>query len=362
RTTHAIPCPCDRQTRGVDSVDLSHAHADGRPVRSDQDRVGLHSTYGTPGELQLRQQLFVGGFARDQGPVGRVVPGCVDGVLGLHEQPTADLPALHPGPGPGGVLDHEQADVLLAGEDVDGLGGKAGGDDHLGEDLHDLLGQFPFDGTVGGDDTTECGDRVGGVCFAVCFGVVDSDGDTARVGVLDDGHARFGEVVGGAQRCISVHVIVVGHGFAVQLFGTGQTRRNLSGDRVQGRFLVGILAVAQDPLTLVAGTEVGGPTGLGGLLVGCVDTSEPGGDRGVVDSGVLESQTGQAFALFQGETALAHGAQRVVVMVGVDHDRNVGVVLGGGTHHGGTTDVDLFDAPGLGGTRGHCVAEGVEVD
>ena len=86
--------------------------------------------------------------------------------------------------------------------------------------------------------------------FAVRVGHVRADRDAARVGVLDDRHARLGEVEGGPPRRVGVDVVVVGHRLAVQLLGGGDASGRAPLDRpfrraVQRRPLVRVLAVAQ---------------------------------------------------------------------------------------------------------------------
>ena len=75
-----------------------------------------------------------------------------------------------------------------------------------------------------------------------------------------------------------------------------------------------------------------------------------------------EGLGGQAAAVGQGEAAFPHGGRDVVVPVGAGDHGDGGVVLGGGAHHGGATDVDLLDTGVEGGAGGDGVGEGVEVD
>ena len=67
--------------------------------------------------------------------------------------------------------------------------------------------------------------------------------DAAGVGVLDDRHRGFVEVVRGAQGGIGVDVVVVRHLLALQLGGLGDAAAG--GLDVERRLLVGVLAVAQ---------------------------------------------------------------------------------------------------------------------
>ena len=75
-----------------------------------------------------------------------------------------------------------------------------------------------------------------------------------------------------------------------------------------------------------------------------------------------EGLGGQAAALGQGEAAFSHGGRDVVVPARAGDHGDGGMVLGGGAHHGGATDVDLLDTGVEGGAGGDGVGEGVEVD
>ncbi|MGC0428171.1 hypothetical protein RKD32_004526 [Streptomyces sp. SAI-195] len=131
------------------------------------------------------------------------------------------------------------------------------------------------------------------------------------------------------------------------------------GGGVERGGLVRVLAVAQGVGALVGGAEEVGEPGLvdGGVLGG-----EPGGDGDVVRGGVLEGLGGQALAGGEVEAAVLDRGEHVGVPGRAGDDRDGGVVLGGGTHHGGAADVDLLDALVGRGARGDGLAERVEVD
>ena len=111
---------------------------------------------------------------------------------------------------------------FLPCEHLDGAVLVAGRDDHLGEDLGDLLGHLDRHRAVGRDHAAERGDRVARVRLAVRLGDVGADRDAARVGVLDDRDRRLVEVVRRAAGGVGVDVVVVGHLLAVQLLGLRQ--------------------------------------------------------------------------------------------------------------------------------------------
>ncbi len=271
----------------------------------------------------------------------------------LQQDATGDRTDL---PAAGRALGRDQhAEVLLPGQHLDRAVLVRRGDQHLGEDRDDLLGQRHGDRAVDRDHAAVGGDRVALVRLAVRLGDVRAGGDAARVGVLDDRDGRPGVVVGGAAGGVGVHVVVVGHLLALQLLGAREATRAVA---VEGRGLVRVLAVAEHVLALEGGAEERreGLVGLGvaGLL-------EPGGHGHVVRGGVREGRTGQALAGQQVEAAGAHRGQHVGVAGRVDHDGHRRVVLGGGADHARAADVDLLDALVGGGARGDGGLERVEV-
>ena len=198
-------------------------------------------------------------------PVRRIIAGLVHPVRGLHQHPAADRTPLHRG-GRARRAAAQQADVLGRGKDFQGLGVELGRDHDLSEHLGDLPGQRRGHRAVGRDHPAERRDRVAGVRLGVRVGQVGADGDPARIGVLDDGHARLGEIVHRPPGRVRVHVVVVRHGLAVQELrsrdaiawaGTGGSfgRKVVY---IQGRALVRVLAVAQH-----VGTPPQGPRHLG---------------------------------------------------------------------------------------------------
>ena len=141
------------------------------------------------------------------------------------------------------------------------------------------------------------------------------------------------------------------------LRGGGDTAERVLPQRtiaVEGRALVGVLAVAQ------AGDALEGDAQRGRRLVA---VPEPLGDGAVVTGDVLERLPGEPAASAGGEAVLGEGLQGRAVIGRVDEDHDIGVVLGGGAEHGGAADVDVLDALGEGGAAlpGDDGAEGVEV-
>src|SRR5690606_21689960 len=68
-------------------------------------------------------------------------------------------------------------------------------------------------------------------------------------------------------------------------------------------------------------------------------------------------------ALGIGQAAIPQVGQHLAIVVGVDHDGNILVVLGGGADPGRAADSDVLDRLGQGAARlGHGCGEGIEVD
>ena len=101
-----------------------------------------------------------------------------------------------------------------------------------------------------GDHATERRDRVTLVRTSVGSRHVGADRDPAWVGVLDDRHGRFVEVVRRATRRIGVDVVVVRHLLAVVLRGLRQSRRGLTD--VDGSILMRVLAITDATWTSYA--------------------------------------------------------------------------------------------------------------
>ncbi len=140
----------------------------------------------------------------------------------------------------------------------------------------------------------------------------------------------------------------------MQLLGLREPRR---GERVvvERGALVRVLAVAQvGELGRRNGVEVGERL-VPGLL------GEPGRDGRVVGRQVREGLGGEAEPLLGGGAARVRGGADPLVVGRVDHDRDVGVVLGGAADHRGPADVDLLDDVVEAGAGGDGLGEGVEV-
>jgi hypothetical protein len=200
--------------------------------------------------------------------------------------------------------------------------------------------------------------RVSTVRCAGCRPDVGADCDAARVGVLDDCHARLGEVVRGPPGGVRVDVVVVRHLLAVQDFRLRDSRRPVLGE-VQRGVLVGVLAVPEHLTAVPARTQpLGEPSSVVGRRVG---VAQPRSNRDVVGRRVHECIDGQPLALLEGEPTVVHGVEDLGVARGRDDDRDGRVVLRGRSDHRRAADVDLFDHLVGNPAARHRLAERIQV-
>ena len=232
--------PPDREAGRIDAIDLAHADADGRPVARQEDRVRLHRPRRAPGKVEVGEGGCIRRLPRLKRPVRRVIAVRFDVIDTLHEEAATDLPGLDRA-----ARVHaraiEQPQILLGGQQIEGVGIESGRTHDFGEDLGDLLSQREADVPVGGDHPAVRRRRIACVRLAVRFGNVGTERDPARIRVLDDGHARLREVIGRPARSIGVDVVVVRHRLAVQHARLRETSYAVLG-AIQGSSLVRIFA------------------------------------------------------------------------------------------------------------------------
>src|SRR4051812_46752345 len=196
------------------------------------------------------------------------------------------------------ILRHQEYHVWFRREDLAGFRVEARGDEDFREDLGDLTGKLPIDGTVQRHDAAESRGWVGGESFPVSFGKVFADRRPTRVGVLHDDRGRLtrlGEIGEYRTRSVDVVEVVERERASLQLLHAGEQVRS-SGLGVVGRLLVRVLAISQDELAIVTlledlrelfGTirDAAGPFS-GNLLT--EPLGEPAGDGGVVLGGLTK--------------------------------------------------------------------------
>ena len=223
-----------REPRGVDPVDLAHADADRGAVGGEQDRVGLDRADRPPGERQVGQHL------RRTPPTRRPAAtstGSSPGASTASRICTSTPPLIcrHSAGSGANAGARSSRMFFFAASTSTAPSAKDGATTHLGEDVGDLLGHLDGDLAVDRDHPAERRDRVARVRLAVRLGDVGADRDAARVGVLDDGDRRLGEVVRGPPRRVGVDVVVVRHLLAVQLLGLRQPGAATPGRRTAPR-------------------------------------------------------------------------------------------------------------------------------
>ena len=232
-------------------------------------------------------------------------------------------------------VDLHHAEVLLGGEDLQGLRGEGRGDDDLQEDgLHaqgDLGGQF----AVHAHDTAVDAHLVGLIGGLPGFLDVGAHGRAAGVHVLE-GHAEgLLEVAEHVQGRVGILDIVVGEFLALDLGGEGQGERSRLQGGVEVRALVRVLAVTERLLEVVLEEQ---------LLVQAGLLAHVSGDAGVIFGRMGISLGGELQTrLLAGLAILTEFGEDGVVVGGIADDGDVAPVLGGAADHGRTADVDVLD-------------------
>ncbi len=154
---------------------------------------------------------------------------------------------------------------------------------------------------------------------------------------------------------VGVVDVVVGELLALHLPRGGDAEA-LLGRAIERRALVRVLAVAQR-LGELAAERAKRRRGIVERL------REPVGDRGVVRGGAGVGLGGELLAQRQRGRAAVLGelGEHGGVVVGLDHHRDVGVVLGGGADHRRAADVDVLDAIVVGRALRHGGLERIEI-
>ena len=195
--------------------------------------------------------------------------------------------------------------------------------------------------------------------LAMRVGDVGAGGKSTRICVLDDCDRGGIKVVGRAVRSICINVVVVGHLFAVKLFGLSDSWGSVW-CYVEGSWLVGVLAVPQRGRALPNACNPPRET----LTIGTRsnDCAHPRCNGDVIARGMTESLGRQRLALFEREAAALHCLNDLSVAVWRNNDRDRRMVLRSGTNHRWPTDVDLLDTLILISAARDSLTEGVEVD
>ena len=245
---------------GIEPAHLARADADGGAVLHIDDGVRLDvlgDLHGDPevGEFGLGRRLF--GHDLELGIIDIAVVAALDQQStghGFHREAF--------GTAIGEAAGEQEAEVLLGGDDADGLVGRLGRDDHLGEDLDDLGRGVGVEQAIERDDAAEGADRIGAQRQLIGFEQRLADGEATGVGVLDDGDGRRCgvEFRDQLESGVGIVEIVVAERLALHLAGGGNAGA-LFARGVEGGPLVGVLAVAHD-LAQLTGEAAPGQLGV----------------------------------------------------------------------------------------------------
>ncbi len=266
-------------------------------------------------------------------------------VARLHEQATIDAAVFMPKAGRGEPASHQHADVFLARADLERVGVDFGRNDQLDElTLDDGARRVRIERTVERDDAAECRRRVRAIRTIVRSERVTGDGDAAGIRMLHD-HARGLVELSHAFECgIAIGDVVVRELLALQLLRGADARAGRIGDCVERGGLMRILAVTQIH-ALAEMQRQGLRIFLLRALLGLRDAKQITCDRRVIARRVRIRLRGETLARLLGDDAIGivqlieHGG----VIRRIDDHRDAIMILRGGAHHRGATDVDVLD-------------------
>ena len=278
------------------------------------------------------------------------------GVGVLHEEAAdhAAEVALAEGRAPAfAVLEDPRIRLLL--EDLDGVGGVLGRDQHLDELLGEALRERRVDAAVHRHDAAVGGDGIGGVGLRGRVLQGRGDPDAARVPVLHDDAGGELELAQNPAGRVQVGQVVEGELLAGELLDAREEVAAGAGLDVVRGSLVRVLAVRKLALALERDDQLGRE----GLAV-----AEPGGDRSLVRGRVREGLGGELASRLGVDLAgrLDLEEERVVAVDRADR-RDVLEVLRRGAEHRRAADVDHLDGLLLAHVLpARDLREGIEVD
>ncbi len=342
-----------RRAARIDAAHLPRADAHGGPVPDIDHGVRLDVLGHFLGDQQVGH-LRVGRRFLGHHPHLDVVRRAV--VARLHQQPAgqrADGQAA--GLGVSQRAGQQQPEVFLAGDDADRLGRRGGRDDHLGEHADYFGRRRRIDLAVERHDAAKGTHRIGAEGEPVGGRKVIGEGEAARIGVLDDGD---GSPVGRKlrhqlERRIGIVEVVVGEALALQLRGGGDTGPRVAG-LVERRPLMRVLAVAHH-----LGKRPG-KAAIGQVII-VERFGKPARDHRIIGRGTGIGLCRELLPHPVGHAAGANSLEHRGVVGGVDHHRDISVVLRRGADHRRAADVDVLDHRVVVGARGDGLLEWVEV-
>ena len=238
----------------------------------------------------------------------------------------------------------EHPNILFFGE-----GGKravvdARGDDDFHElTLNDGAGRRFVQGFVESNDAPESAGGIGGEGAVVGFREGGRCGYATGIRVLHNHAGRCGEGRYTLQGRIRIRNVVIGQSLTLQLNGSGH-RAHLgpASASIEGGTLMRVFSVAK-PLPAFQGEVAGFGHDYRGALV--IPSAQPIGHGSIVGGGMGKGPGGEAVAKGKVRRAVLRleGFEHPVVIPGIGHHRHPRVILGRGTHHGRTTDIDVLN-------------------
>ena len=346
-----------RELRGIDAVGLPRPHADARMVLRDQDGVRFHTLDDLPREQQVvhllggrhafrRHGEGIGGFGHDVGI--------------LNEHAAVDGAEFHLLPERIHAAGRKHAQVLLLLEQLERRRFVIGRDQHLDEELMGVDGfdHGERDRLVGRDDTAVRALGIARERTLEGFGDSGAVGRSAGILMLEDHDGRIVEFAHDGPAGVRVEDVVIAERLAVELPRIDQRVRRRRHAAVEGRGLMGILAVAQVLLLDQVDRQA-----LGKFPDTFDLARKPAGDGAVVGVRRLEHvqrETGARLAR-GGAAVRAHLVEDGAVAFGVDDHGDALEVLRGGAQHARTADIDVLDADGGIGAGGDGLLERIQV-
>ena len=192
---------------------------------------------------------------------------------------------------------------------------------------------------VQGDDASEGGQGVHVVSGPECLGDGVVAGESAGVGVFHDGRGGPLEVHHDVQGLVQVEDVVVRELLSVKDLRLGDSDTLGEGHGIEGCLLVGVLSVPEVADLLHRLGPGGGEQLLGEAGVHLA------GDHRIVVGGDGEGVGHEGCEQILSDLSVVglHGIEDVGVLLRSGDDRHGLVVLGSGTDHAGSSDVDVLD-------------------
>ncbi|CAB4582022.1 unannotated protein [freshwater metagenome] len=166
--------------------------------------------------------------------------------------------------------------------------------------------------------------------------------------MLDNGDCGLLVVISSPQRSISIHIVVIGHLFALNNPRRGEAGLAQSVRKDRSR-LVRVFPVSQIAELLPVDAREVAP-------------AHPPGHRGVIACGMPKGVAGQNLALLECGPTHSKRFDEIGICARIDNNGDTGVVFRRGPHHCRATNVDVFNDGLAPGTRSNGLDKGIQVD